>query len=60
MKRLLLLSFLIFQIFATVSANSFYVSSAALATGTGSFNAPWQFQIALNHPSALKPGDTVW
>ncbi|MBK8245189.1 MAG: T9SS type A sorting domain-containing protein [Saprospiraceae bacterium] len=41
-------------------ASSFYVSSNAKITGTGSFSNPWTFQTALNHPSALHPGDTVW
>lgn len=41
-------------------ASSFYVSSNAIITGTGSFSNPWTFQTALNHPSVLHPGDTVW
>lgn len=41
-------------------ATSFYVSSNASETGIGSINNPWQLQIALNHPAALHPGDTVW
>lgn len=41
-------------------AGSFYVSSTALSTGSGSISNPWQLQTALNHPPALKAGDTVW
>lgn len=59
MKKLLLF-LLLFPFFNLVYAKSFYVSSNATAGGTGTFANPWQFQIALNHPAALQPGDTVW
>jgi len=52
--------FIIFLITNPLFASSFYVSSNAIITGTGSFSNPWTFQTALNHPSALHPGDTVW
>lgn len=52
--------FIIFLITNPLFASSFYVSSNAKITGTGSFSNPWTFQTALNHPSALHPGDTVW
>ncbi len=38
----------------------FFVSTDASPTGDGSFTKPWTLQNALNHPAALKPGDTVW
>ncbi len=41
-------------------ATSFYVSPSALLSGDGSMGNPWTLQTALNHPSALQPGDTVW
>ncbi len=43
-----------------LSAKAFFVSSTALLNGDGSISQPWTFQKALNHPSELKPGDTVW
>ena len=52
--------FIIFLITNPLFASSFYVASNAKITGTGSFSNPWTFQTALNHPSALHPGDTVW
>ncbi len=27
---------------------------------TATFASPWQLQTALNHPSAVHPGDTIW
>ena len=41
-------------------AADFYVSPTAPANGTGSLNNPWRLQIALDHPSAVLPGDTIW
>ena len=38
----------------------FYVSPTAAANGTGSINNPWRLQTALDHPSAVQPGDTIW
>jgi hypothetical protein len=43
-----------------LEASSFYVSTSASVSGDGSKNNPWQLQTALNHPSTLLPGDTVW
>ena len=52
--------FLIIMRSLSLTAGSFYVSPNALLSGDGGFNNPWTFQTALNHPSALMPGDTVW
>ena len=41
-------------------AADFYVSPTAAANGTGSLNNPWKLQTALDHPSAVQPGDTIW
>jgi hypothetical protein len=41
-------------------ATDFYVSPTASASGTGSFGNPWKLQTALDHPSAVHPGDTIW
>ena len=43
-----------------VLASEFYVSPTAAANGTGSLNNPWRLQTALDHPSAVQPGDTIW
>jgi hypothetical protein len=40
-------------------ARGHYVAASA-AGGDGSFDRPWTLQEALNHPAALKPGETVW
>jgi hypothetical protein len=42
------------------SATDFYVSPTAAANGNGSLNNPWKLQTALDHPSAVHPGDTIW
>ena len=41
-------------------AADFYVSPTAPANGTGSLNNPWRLQTALDQPSAVLPGDTIW
>jgi hypothetical protein len=41
-------------------AADFYVAPGGSAAGDGSINRPWNLLTALNHPPAVKPGDTVW
>jgi len=38
----------------------FYASPAGSPQGDGSIGNPWSLQAALNHPGAVKPGDTIW
>jgi hypothetical protein len=40
--------------------SSFYVSPSGSAGGDGSLQNPWDLATALSHPSAVKPGDTIW
>ena len=40
-------------------ASQFYVSLAGSAANSGSISSPWDLQTALNHPAAVKPGDTI-
>jgi Dockerin type I domain len=42
------------------AANDFYVSPTGSSSGDGSLAKPWNLQTALNQPSAVKPGDTIW
>jgi hypothetical protein len=47
----------------TLAATDFYVApngTTSTAAGTGSLSTPWRLQTALSHPSAVKPGDTIW
>ena len=41
-------------------AAEWYVSPNASANGNGSQGNPWQLQKALDHPSSVHPGDTIW
>ncbi|HYF48607.1 MAG TPA: chitobiase/beta-hexosaminidase C-terminal domain-containing protein [Planctomycetota bacterium] len=41
-------------------AAEFHVSPTGTSAGTGSAASPWNLQTALNHPAAVKPGDTIW
>jgi len=41
-------------------ASQFYVSPTGTAASSGSIGSPWDLQTALNHPAAVKPGDTIW
>ena len=45
---------------STIFGADFYVSPTAAANGNGSFNSPWKLQTALDQPSAVQPGDTIW
>src|SRR5712691_8908425 len=55
-----LLFFGLLSISAASLATDFYVSPTATGSGTGSFSNPWQLQTALNQPSGVNPGDTIW
>ena len=41
-------------------ATEFYVTPTGSSAGTGTAASPWDLQTALNQPSAVKPGDTIW
>ena len=44
----------------TASAGEFFVSSDGSSSGDGSLGNPWDLPTAFQHPSAVKPGDTIW
>ena len=41
-------------------AAEFFVAPDGNPAATGIESAPWDLQTALNHPSAVLPGDTIW
>ena len=41
-------------------ASDFYVAPAGSPSGNGSIGSPWDLQTALNQPSAVHAGDTIW
>lgn len=45
---------------ATPPTYGYFVSPQGKPTGDGSIQNPWDFQTALDHPAAVKPGDTIW
>src|SRR3977135_2758068 len=59
-KRRLALCMGLAAIAAAASAAEFYVAPNASASGTGSLSNPWKLQTALDQPSAVQPGDTIW
>lgn len=42
------------------SGKTYYVTTSGSSSGDGSSTKPWSLAHAFSHPSALKPGDTVW
>ncbi len=38
----------------------FFVSPKGSSRGDGSISKPWDLKTALDHPSKVKPGDTIW
>jgi len=42
------------------AAGQHYVASNGSSFGDGSVDNPWDLQTALNQPSAVQPGDTIW
>lgn len=56
---ILLVTFATQLSYITHSADWFAAPNAT-ASGTGTISNPWQLQVALNGPAAVKPGDTIW
>ncbi len=44
----------------SLKAAEFYVAPTGSSSAAGSISSPWDLQTALNHPSSVKPGDTIW
>jgi hypothetical protein len=44
----------------TAEAADYYVSPTGSSTGNGSLTRPWNLQTALNRPSTVVPGDTIY
>ncbi|HEX6126040.1 MAG TPA: LamG-like jellyroll fold domain-containing protein [Pyrinomonadaceae bacterium] len=42
------------------SDQNFYVSADGSPLGNGSYGSPWDLQTALSHPTAVRPGATIW
>jgi cell division septation protein DedD len=42
------------------TGKAWYASPKGSSSGTGSKDKPWDLQTALNHPSVVKPGDTIY
>ena len=41
-------------------ASSYHVTTNGSPSGSGSTGSPWDLRTALNQPSAVQPGDTIW
>ena len=44
----------------SLSGRNFFVAPGGGPGGDGSQTSPWDLQAALNQPSSVKPGDTIW
>jgi hypothetical protein len=45
---------------ACAAATDFYAAPNGSSSGTGAIGSPWNLQTALDQPSAVHPGDTIW
>lgn len=59
MKKFLIIFLLAIGAVPTRAAD-FYVAPAGQSVNTGSYDSPWDLQTALNHPTQVRPGDTIW
>ncbi|MDB4335153.1 hypothetical protein OAA06_02205, partial [bacterium] len=60
LKKLGLLALFFCVILINVNANAFHVKTTGKASGNGTITNAWDLQTALNHPSLIKSGDTVY
>ncbi|WP_026474943.1 T9SS type A sorting domain-containing protein [Alkaliflexus imshenetskii] len=60
MKRAILSLVTVFFVVLNIYAAGFYVSVNGTARGNGTRANPWNLQTALNHPSSVVAGDTIW
>ncbi len=44
----------------TVNNTAWYVSPTGSPSGSGTLASPWDLQTALNQPSVVQPGSTIW
>lgn len=44
----------------TVVGKPFYVSPTGNSSGNGTYTKPWDLQTALNHPTSVTAGDTIY
>jgi hypothetical protein len=44
----------------SLASSAFHVTPSGQASGSGSSSSPWDLRSALNQPSAVNPGDTIW
>ena len=44
----------------TGNGNQFYIATTGSSSGDGSLSRPWDIVTGLAHPSAVRPGDTIW
>src|SRR5450755_191727 len=42
------------------ASNQWFVSTSGTPSGDGSSTNPWDLKTALNQPSVVQPGDTIW
>src|SRR3954462_10525658 len=61
-KQFRILRFAATALFAAAAMRGadFYAAANGSASGNGSIGNPWKLQTALNQPSAVDPGDTIW
>lgn len=62
LKRLVfaIKSAIFFAIVPSLAAAEFHVSPDGSSAGNGSLTQPWDLQTALDHPTNVVPGDTIW
>jgi S-layer homology domain len=54
------LAALLLALVGALYATDFYVAPNGSSSGNGSIGSPWDLQTALNQPSSVHPGDTIW
>jgi hypothetical protein len=62
MKKLIvvILVYVFLSLPSEIKATDYYVSPNGSSSSNGSKTNPWDLQTALNHPTSVKAGDTIW
>src|ERR1700690_3323231 len=59
-RKILLIVSSLLLLGSAANASQWFAATTGTPSGNGSQASPWDLQTALNQPTAVQPGDTIW